>query len=189
MVTPPGPSASEGINTTPPKSIKIFKLLQKACPVVGMIATAILFAGVYDFGVVNLTHQVSGFAGSALLTLILITLLGVVADKGITAYGLTEAEQQREGLLAKVETRILAVEEKAAGFLSEEYERVKTENENFRNEFQEIEVREKETIKEEIEALRLKNSKLLEQLNQQSTREVDVIIPEVEEPSSEEQAA
>ena len=176
-------------NANPPKGLKIFSSLHTICPPLAMVMIAILFSGIYDLGIIDLRGHVSAFAGPALVILLVCVLLSFVSASRLATHDSTAREEQSKQVLDQVEVRIAAVEEKAASFLSQEYERVKAENEEFKAEFKEIEARERENIQKEIEALRLKNSELQERLSLQSKQEVDVMIPEADEPVPGEQAA
>jgi len=154
------------------KGAMIMGLLSTICVALGLIATVILFAGLYDLGFIDLTHMLEPFAGPALLILILANALGPLAKSKAIAASAASAVAEEDDAKNGIALKIAEVEKKIETYLGENYNSLKTENENMKGEFEKIEVAERKKVEEErekidneLEKLRAQNIELQEQLN------------------------
>ena len=120
------------------KQFTIFKLLTKVCIALSLIAALGLFAGLYDFGFVNLTTMVPKFASALLLIAFLTAASGAFTFSKSLSLTISASTKQQQNLSAKIEEKIAAVEGKVDEFLGQNYIKLMEENDNLANEFKQI---------------------------------------------------
>lgn len=157
---------------TPSKGPMIMGLVGAICAGLGLIATVILFAGLYDLGFIDLTHALEAFAGPALLILIIANALGPFAASKAIAGAKAAALVEAQTMKAETDEKIAAVEQKVETYLGDNYNSLREENENMKGEFEKIETAERQKVEEErvqideeLAKLRTTNVELQEQLN------------------------
>lgn len=154
------------------KGAMIMGILGIVCSVLSLVAIVVLFAGIYNLGVIDLTHTLEKFAAPALLVLILASALGPFAKSKSQAAARAAAVAETEELKNILEQKIAAVEGKVETYLGENYNSLRLENDTMKERFEKIEAaerkktdEERERINDELEELRAKNIELQEQLN------------------------
>ena len=157
-------------------------LLFIACTALGLIALALLFGGIVDFGFIDLTSTLSKFAAVALLTFVLVISLGSFALMKMVSGERTFTERHLAVLLSTVEERLRPVEDKIASHLGEDFNRLKAENESFKSELEKIRQAESEKIIQELDFLKEQNSILQEQLGKKAKLHDETVGP-AEQPS------
>lgn len=155
---------------------KIFGLLSTSSSILNLGAISILFAGLYDFGYIDLTHTLSKFAVPALLVLILSSLLGVFASSKINNQAASNNEKELAGFQSRLKTDIATVEEKVSRYLGDGYEQLKAENDEFKRQIEEAKEQRQQNLEEEIEVLKTKNEELHDQIGKmaKSTNESSI---------------
>ena len=155
----------------PSKGPMIMGLVGAICGGLSLIATIILFAGLYDLGFIDLTHTLEAFAGPALLLLIIANALGPFASSKSAAGAKAAALVEAQTMKADTDEKIAAVEQKVETYLGDNYNSLREENENMKGEFEKIETAERQKVEEErvkideeIIKLRATNADLQEQL-------------------------
>lgn len=144
---------------------KIFGLLSTSSSILKLGAMSILFAGLFDLGIIDLTQSVSKFAAPALLALILSSLLGIIASSKINNQAASNFEKKLASFQTRLKLDIAAVEEKVNHYLGDGYEQLKAENDEYKKLIEEGKEQKHQNLEQEIEALKTTNAELHDRIS------------------------
>ncbi len=160
------------------KKVKTMTLLLRISFILCVIATLCLFAGIADFGIINLTSLLSKYNAAFLVLQLLTSLSCALTISQISAANKEIILQQSESLNEKIEGRIDIVDDKVQEYLGENYKKLKEQNESMKTEFDQIRENANIKITAEIEELKMENADLRKKLDDKNSAKEEVIEPE-----------
>ena len=151
------------------KKARLMTLLNRISFVLHLIAITGLFAGIFDFGVINLVPVLAKYAGIFLILEIVAIVLQTLTSGQIVAAQRGISDEKFDAMKTGLEERMAFVGDKVEEYLGENYQRLMGENETMKTEFEQIRENANNKILAEIEELKVENADLRKKLESRFT--------------------